>query len=164
MADPTTPLFAAPPSTAAAALVTSPAPPAPLDITKLQAGDQIELARLQNQSMESALTDSQRVQRIASGQALDMTNENTVDGQLSNRNFASAVADLLEGGARVDLVTNFLATGRSDDPHGHEFAAEWFRRLEHDPEMQQKLLRNDPETRRRFLAASMYMAGRHDQP
>src|SRR5262245_31289442 len=111
MSDPITPPFAPPPSSAASELVTSPAPPAPLDITKLRAGDAIELARLQNMSMRSPLTDSERVQQIASGQTLDLTNENTVDGQLSNRNFTAAVTDLLEGGARVDLVMNYLATG-----------------------------------------------------
>jgi len=101
---------------------------------------------------------------MANGRALDMANENTSGSQLSNRNFTDAVTDLLDRGARPDLVVNYLASGRSDDPRGHEFAAEWFRRLETDREMQRKLMDGDPETHRRFLAASMYMAGRHDQP
>jgi hypothetical protein len=151
------------PKTAATELVSAPLPPAPLDITKLQSGDAIELARLQQMTAQAAQTDAQRLAQIASGRPLDMSNETTIDNQLSNANFSSAVAGLLEGGARVDLVLNYLEHGKSDDPRGHEFAAEWFRRLEHDSEMQAKLLRNDPETRRQFLAASMYMAGRHDQ-
>jgi len=124
----------------------------------------IQQAKQVEASTPVVMTDAQRVDQIASGKPLNMQDQTTVDGQLTNRDFAGAVADLLEGGVRVDLALGYLEHGRSDDPRGHEFAAEWFRQLEHDPELQQKLLRGDPEIRRRFLVASMYMAGRHDQP
>src|SRR5262249_30519089 len=132
---PDNPPFTPPPSAAVQDLTT---PPAPIDLAKLQANDAIELARLEQMSMQSAQTDAQRLAQMASGQPLDMANENTTGQQLSNRNFTDAVTDLLDRGARPDLVVNYLASGRSDDPRGHEFAAEWFRRLETDREMQRK--------------------------
>ena len=142
-------------STAAAELVTTPASPQPLDITKLQSGNAIELARLQQMSMQSAQTDPQRLAQMASGRALDMANENTVGNQLSNRDFASAVVDLLED-ARSDLVLHYLEHGKSNDPMGPEAAQMWFDKLEHDPEMQQRLLRGDPEIRRQLKRAAMH--------
>src|SRR5262249_60208195 len=76
---------------------------------------------------------AQRLAQMANGRALDMANENTSGSQLSNRNFTDAVTDLLDRGARPDLVVNHLASGRSDHPRGHEFAPQSFRPLETHP-------------------------------
>lgn len=149
-------------TSAADELIAPPAPPdAPLDLGKLQAGDPAEMQRFHTQTAAAALTDAQRMEQIAAGIPLASGPEITTSSQLSNRDFSSAVADLLDRGARPDLIASYLSTGKSDDPIGHEGAKIWFQKLESDGEMQRKLLAGDPELKRQLLAASIYMAGAH---
>src|SRR5262245_18047247 len=137
-------------------LVTAHDPPRALDLGKLQSGDAAELLRLDQMTAATALTDEQRIASIAAGIPLATGPEVTAGQQLTNRDFNSAVAGLLDDGARPELVINYLATGKSDDPRGPEYARMWFEKLERDPEMQKRLLSGDPTLRRQLLAASMY--------
>ena len=107
----------APPNTAPTAaadeLITAPAPPKPLDLAKLEAGDPVELARLGQMSAAIALTDSQRLAAIAAGRRIDNGGvEATANGQLTNRDTEFAVKTIL------DAMSAALAKGHRIEIRG----------------------------------------------
>src|SRR5262249_10576346 len=93
--------------------------------------------------------------------------EATHGDQVPMRDLVGAVGDLLQTGVRPELLQNFLKTGRSGGPdtRAEEIAAarEWKRRLDASPEMQAKLLANDPEIIKQFTAYAIYAPAVHEQ-
>jgi hypothetical protein len=84
------------PNTTSAAdeLITAPAPPKPLDMKLLQAGDAAEVARFQQMGQAAALTDEQRLAQIANGVPLTGPSV-SVGQQLTDSDFSGAVENLL---------------------------------------------------------------------
>jgi hypothetical protein len=126
------------PTNAANELVTAPAPPKPLDLGLLQSGDATELARLEQMTAASALSDEQRLAAIAKGATLS-DSEVTAGSQLNNRDFSSAVDDLRSRGLNLKMVDEILS-GRKFPPEQVQTAV-----------MKKEMLLRDPEWVARWL-------------
>jgi len=106
------------------------------------------------------MTDAERVDAALMGDPI-VGPSTSYGQQIPARDFADAIQADIALGLRPELVRTFYATGKSDDPQGHIYAEEWFRRYNASPEMQRLDREGDPTIRRQHKAATYYLAGRH---
>ena len=98
------------PNTTSAAdeLITAPAPPKPLDMKLLQAGDAAETLRFQQMGQAAALTDEQRLAQIANGVPLAGPSV-SVGQQLTDADFSGAVENLLGLGLNPVMINEVIS-------------------------------------------------------
>jgi hypothetical protein len=107
------------------------------------------------------LTDEQRLDQALGGPVDHLGVEVTAGDQIPVRDFNGAIADDVALGVPRELLKAYHSTGKSDDPLGHIGANIWLARFNSDPEWQSRFAAGDPELRRRFRVASIYLAGAH---
>jgi hypothetical protein len=107
------------------------------------------------------LTDEQRLDQALGGPVDHLGSEVTAGDQVPVADYAAAIQDDIKLGVPRELLKAYHSTGKSNDPLGHVGANIWLARFNSDPEWQQRFAAGDPEMRRRFRTASIYLAGAH---
>jgi hypothetical protein len=107
------------------------------------------------------LSDAERLDLALGGQIDHLGAETTVDGQLSMHDLSAAVAADLALGVPRELLKSYHLTGRSGDEMGHVAADIWIARFRADEQWQRRFAEGDPEIRRRYRIAHIYLAGAH---
>jgi hypothetical protein len=130
----------------------------------------LEIARLRK-GVERASADPTQAVHQSQGQRISNAIEGVVDhngaevaagSQIPARDFSGQIQDDLALGIRAELTKAFYETGKSDDPEGHNAAAEWFRRYNSNSNWQTRHAADDPEICRWFRTACIYAAGTHE--
>jgi hypothetical protein len=107
------------------------------------------------------LTDEQRLDQALGGPVDHLGAEVTAGDQIPVRDYNAAIADDLALGVPRELLRSYHSTGKSDDPMGHVGANIWLTRFQADAEWQRRFNEGDPEMRRRYRIAHIYLAGAH---
>jgi hypothetical protein len=124
-----------------------------------------EIARLESQAARGDtglfLTDEQRLDQALGGPVSFLGAEVTAGDQIPAADYTKAIQDDVALGVPRELLKSYHATGKSDDPMGHVGANIWLARFNADQEWQRRFAEGDPEMRRRYRVAHIYLAGAH---
>jgi hypothetical protein len=107
------------------------------------------------------LTDEQRLDQALGGPVDHLGVEVTAGDQIPAADFSAAIQNDLALGVPRDLLRSYHLTGQSGEAMGHVAADIWLTRFKADAQWQKRFEEGDPEIRRRYRIAHIYLAGAH---
>jgi hypothetical protein len=108
------------------------------------------------------LTDEQRLNAALGGPIDHLGAEVTAGDQIPIADYNSAIQNDLALGVPRPLLRAYHLTGKSDEAMGHVAADIWLTRFKSDAQWQKRFEEGDPEIRRRYRIAHIYLAGAHE--
>jgi hypothetical protein len=109
-----------------------------------------------------ALSDEQRLDLALGGPIDHLGVEVTAGDQIPAADYTAAIQNDLALGVPRELLKSYHLTGQSGDAMGHVAADIWLTRFKSDAQWQRRFEEGDPEIRRRYRIAHIYLAGAHD--